>query len=205
MRSLGFDRYVYNKARPTRRNGTPRIALRIMEAGCGIVVFRCISVAATSGRRDNIGAPLSTGVTHREYQVEEEQQVLHASHAAGHHFRHSHLYVPSFVSLKRRRASAGVWFFVVTRAEAERSADSYLSVLFRLYVSPFSPSLGTSTTRVSRDLLARQLFAVKCAGRCIFVVARWTRAMRAQSSKRKVQGRICAFVKRVTSLWVWPV
>lgn len=34
--------------------------------------------------------PLTAPGTHRKYQVEEEQQVFHASHTAGHHFRHSH-------------------------------------------------------------------------------------------------------------------
>ena len=96
--------------------------------------------------------------THREYQVEEEQQVLDTSHAAGHHFRHSHCKLRG--SLNRTTRDVGArknknTLYSLLHAEAEKRCGcsfSYSS-LTRL---PFSFSLSfdfppyTSTTRTPR-------------------------------------------------------
>lgn len=113
-------------------------------------------------------------VTHREYQVEEEQQVLDASHAAGHHFRHSHCVPMSFESLNRtpcdvRTREGNRARFSLLHEEVENS-DAFS---FSLATPLHSLSLSLSLFRLSfvlcqrpelHEMLARRLFAVKCTG-----------------------------------------
>lgn len=168
-------------------DATPRIATRIAERR---------ERASVGPSRPPVSSTRPV-VTHREDQVEEKQQVLDTGHAAGHHFRHSHCVyyglreslnrVRHATSVRARRSRNQCASRSCVHTEAENVAVCFAPSRSRFASDP-PPFLSLflfcrSSVRQRPELhgmLARRLFAVKCTGQCIFVVARYTLAMRAQ-------------------------
>lgn len=151
------------RLRITERNGTARCRF--------VLSIRCFH----KHTKEQESSPLN--VTHREYQIEEEQHVFHASHAAGHHFRNSHYIQQASKKITETWRRASLPKCVVVDVAFYRNTETD-SILFGLYASSFSASLFSFRYRqqllLSRKL-ARRLFVVKCAPRgCEFVVARYT-------------------------------